>query len=141
MLRLGLLLLQKVDDEVLVLLYEVIREALLFQIIAKMFPPLGIKRFENGKLGPVTIGAPRGLPVERPDGRGPVAGGLGRRRRWCRGVPMSSKDAAQQAVFVVTACAGSHSSEWCRPGGFTRVLLPVIHLLLELLRLLFVNEG
>lgn len=53
---------------------------------------------------------------------------------------MSSKDAAQQAVFVVAACAGGYPSEWCRPGGFTRVLFPVIHLLLELLRLLFVDK-
>lgn len=58
MLRLGLFLLQKVDDEILVLLYEVIRKALLFQIIAEMFPPFGIERLENGKLGPVTIDAP-----------------------------------------------------------------------------------
>lgn len=54
---------------------------------------------------------------------------------------MSSKDAAQQAVFVVAACARGYPSEWCRPGGFTRVLFPVIHLLLELLRLLFVDKG
>lgn len=54
---------------------------------------------------------------------------------------MSSKDAAQQAVFVVAACAGGYPSEWCRLGGFTRVLFPVIHLLLELLRLLFVDKG
>lgn len=44
MLRLGLFLLQEVDDEVLVLLYKVVRETLLFQVIAKMLPPFRIKR-------------------------------------------------------------------------------------------------
>lgn len=58
MLRLGLFLLQEVDNEILVLLYEVIRKALLFQIIAEMFPPFGIERLENGELGPVAIDAP-----------------------------------------------------------------------------------
>lgn len=139
MLRLGLLLPQEVDNKVLVLLYEVIRETLLFQVIAKMFPPLGIKGLENAEFGLVTIDIPRRLPAKVPDRRSSGAGSVWG-RRWRRGVPMSSEDTTQQTVFVVAACARRYSSERCRLGCLARVLFPIVHLLLELLRLLFVDE-
>lgn len=55
MLRLSLLLLEKIDDEVLVVLYEVIRKAFTPQIVAKVLSPFGVKRLEGCKLGPVPI--------------------------------------------------------------------------------------
>lgn len=58
MLRLSLLLLEKIDDEVLVVLYEVIRKAFAPQVVAKMLSPFRIKCLERGELGPVPI-APR----------------------------------------------------------------------------------
>lgn len=58
MLRLSLLLLEKIDDEVLVVLYEVVREAFASQIVAEVLSPFGIKCLECCELGPVSI-APR----------------------------------------------------------------------------------
>lgn len=57
-LRLGLLLLEKIDDEVLIVLYEVICEAFTSQVVAEMLSPFGVKRLEGRELGPVPI-APR----------------------------------------------------------------------------------
>jgi hypothetical protein len=51
-LALGLLLLEKLDDEVLVLADEVVGEASRGEVVAKVFPPLGIESFERRKLGP-----------------------------------------------------------------------------------------
>lgn len=142
MLRLGLFLLQEVDDEVLVLLYKVVRETLLFQVIAKMLPPFRIKRLQDAELGLVTVDTPRRLPAKVPDGRSPCARRFGWRWRRCRGVPMPSENAAQQAVLVMTApCARSYPSKWCRFGRLARVLFPVVHLFLELLGLLLVCEA
>lgn len=58
MLRLSLLLLEKVDDEVLIVLYEVIRKAFTPQVVAKVLSPFGVKCLEGCELGPVPI-APR----------------------------------------------------------------------------------
>lgn len=55
MLRLSLLLLEKIDDEVLIVLYEVIRKALASQVVAKVFSPFGIKCLEGCEFGPVPI--------------------------------------------------------------------------------------
>lgn len=55
MLRLSLLLLEKIDDEVLIVLYEVIRKAFAPQVIAKVLPPFGIKCLEGCEFGPVPI--------------------------------------------------------------------------------------
>lgn len=57
MLRLSLLLPQEVDDEGLVVHYEIIRQTLGFQVIAKMLPPLGVECFERSELRrPSSIG-------------------------------------------------------------------------------------
>lgn len=58
MLRLGLLLLEKIDDEVLIVLYEVICEAFTSQVVTEMLSPFGVKCLEGRELGPVPI-APR----------------------------------------------------------------------------------
>lgn len=58
MLRLGLLLLEKIDDEVLIVLYEVICEAFTSQVVAEVLSPFGVKCLEGRELGPVPI-APR----------------------------------------------------------------------------------
>lgn len=55
MLCLSLLLLEKVDDEVLIVLYEVIRKAFTSQVIAEVFSPFGVKCLEGCELGPVSI--------------------------------------------------------------------------------------
>jgi hypothetical protein len=57
-LRLSLLLLEKLDDEVLIVLYEVVCKAFTSQVVAKMLSPFGIKCLEGRELGPVPI-APR----------------------------------------------------------------------------------
>lgn len=65
-LALGLLLLEELDDEVLVLADEVVGEASRGEVVAKVFPPLWIESFERRELGPrwlvavlFTIGAAR----------------------------------------------------------------------------------
>lgn len=50
MLRLSLLLLQKVDNESLVFHDEVIGEAFCLQVVAKMVAPFGVERLEHGEL-------------------------------------------------------------------------------------------
>lgn len=50
MLRLSLLLLEEIDDEGLVLHYEVVRKAFGPQVIAKVVPPVGIECFQHGEL-------------------------------------------------------------------------------------------
>ena len=62
---LGLLLLEELNDEVLVLADEVVGEASRGEVVAKVFPPLGIESFERRELGPrwlvavLSIGAAR----------------------------------------------------------------------------------
>ena len=46
-----LLLFEEVDYKVLVLLDKVVCQALRFQVVAKMLPPLGIEGFQGSKLG------------------------------------------------------------------------------------------
>lgn len=43
MFRLCLLLLEEIDDEVLVVLYEVIRKAFTSQVVAEVLSPFGVK--------------------------------------------------------------------------------------------------
>lgn len=58
MLRLRLLLLEEIDDEVLIVFYEVIRKAFTSQVITKVLSPFGIESLEGHKLAPVSV-APR----------------------------------------------------------------------------------
>lgn len=58
MLRLSLLLLEKIDDEVLVVLYKVICKAFTPQVVAEVLSPFGVKCLEGREFGPVSI-APR----------------------------------------------------------------------------------
>lgn len=89
MLRLCLFLLQEVDDESLIIHYEVICKTLRFEVVTKMFPPVGIESFQHSKLrgrlaaGTIETAIPRRTITTRR---------LGRRR--CRGVPMSSENAS-----------------------------------------------
>lgn len=53
MLRLSLLLFEEIDNEVLIVLYEVIRKAFTSQVVAKVLSPFGIKCLEGCELGPV----------------------------------------------------------------------------------------
>lgn len=55
MLRLSLLLLEKIDDEVLIVLDEVIRKAFAPQVVAEVLPPFRIKCLEGCELGPVPV--------------------------------------------------------------------------------------
>lgn len=62
MLGLGLLLLQEVDDEGLIVHYKVVRQTLGLQVITEMVSPVGIERFEGSKLRrPFPIGPVRSL--------------------------------------------------------------------------------
>lgn len=55
---------------------------------------------------------------------------------------MSSENATQQAVLVAaTRCAWRYTAEGCVSGCFAGVLFPLVHLLLELLRLFLVDES
>lgn len=47
--RLPLLLLQELDDEFLVILDEVIRKALLLQVIPEILPPVPVEGVEGGE--------------------------------------------------------------------------------------------
>lgn len=88
MLRLRLFLFQEIDDESLIIHYEVICKTLCLEVVAKVFSPIGVEGFENSKLG----GGPATGPVETPIPRRTIAARrFGRRRR--RRVPMSSEDA------------------------------------------------
>ena len=53
---------------------------------------------------------------------------------------MSSKDAAQQTVFVAAARRGSRPSKGSPGGGLASILFPVVHLLEKLLRFLLVRK-
>lgn len=55
MLGLSLFLLEKIDDEVLIVLNEVIRKAFAPQVVAKVLSPFRIKCLEGCELGPVPI--------------------------------------------------------------------------------------
>lgn len=46
-----LLLFEEVDDEVLVIPDEVVRQAFGFQVVSKMLPPLRVEGFQGSKLG------------------------------------------------------------------------------------------
>lgn len=50
MLRLGLLLLQELNNKILIFLDKVIGEALGPKVVAKVFSPIGVKGFEDGEL-------------------------------------------------------------------------------------------
>lgn len=131
----GLFLLQEIDNEILVVLNEVIRKPLLLQVVPKVFSPFRIKSLQYSELGWCAM--PVGSSKER------CRRGAGSRRLgWCwrRGMPMSSEDAAQQAVFVTRVCSWRSSAEGCRLGLFARILFPVVHLLQELLGFLLVEE-
>lgn len=54
---------------------------------------------------------------------------------------MSSKDASKQTVFGSCRCAGRNASERCSFGRLASVLFPLVHFLLELFRLLLVDEA
>lgn len=54
---------------------------------------------------------------------------------------MSSKDASEQAVLVMAALLLIRPAKGRLLGGLARILLPVVHLLQELLRLFLVDEG
>ena len=60
-LALGLLLLEKLNDKVLILANEVISEASRGKIVTKVLPPLGIKGFQGRELGAglVAVGTSR----------------------------------------------------------------------------------
>lgn len=58
MLRLSLLLLEKIDNEVLIILYEVVRKAFTPQVVAEVLSPFGVECLEGCELGPVPV-APR----------------------------------------------------------------------------------
>lgn len=55
---------------------------------------------------------------------------------------MSSENATKQAVLVAAArCAWRYTAEGCVSGCFAGILFPLIHLLLELLRLFLVDKS
>lgn len=55
---------------------------------------------------------------------------------------MSSKDATEQAVLVAaTCCTGRYTPEWCVFGCLAGIPFPLVHLLLELLRLFLIDES
>lgn len=57
---LSLLLLQEVDDESLVVHYEVVREPFCLQIVTKVFAPVRVKGLQSSKLrGASAIGSVR----------------------------------------------------------------------------------
>lgn len=61
-------------------------------------------------------------------------------------MPMSPKDAPKQAMFVMSSSSSSSlavcgASKRCLYRSFARILLPIVHLLHELLRLFLVDEG
>lgn len=57
--QLLLLLLQEVDDELLILLNELIGQALVSQILSKVLAPIRVERIENREFGGlVTVGSP-----------------------------------------------------------------------------------
>lgn len=138
---LGLLLLQELDNEILVLLDKVIGEAFRPQIVAKVFSPVGVESLQDGELRwhPATgsIETTRMRPTELCRCRARRIGGRG-----CGRLPMSSEDATEQAVFVAaTCCAWRYAAEGGVSGCFAGILFPVVHLLLELLGLFLVDES
>ena len=96
------LLLQELHDKVLVLLDEVVGEALLGQEVAKVVPPVRIVSFQRGKLG-------RGLGEAIGGGGSRVrqSWGVSRRlgRRGSRGMPIPSEYASKKAVFGLVRVA------------------------------------
>lgn len=142
MLRLRLLLFQKVDNESLIFHDEVIRETLRPQIVAEVVSPLRVERLKNSELRRRSgTGAVDAVGRRSPKWPGPISTRrFGRRRRG--GMPMSSKNAPKQAVLVATRCCAScHSSERRRLGRFAGILFPLVHFLFELLGFLLVDEG
>lgn len=53
---------------------------------------------------------------------------------------MAAEEAAQKRVLLRRGSSSNSSAEWGIPGCLACVLLPVVHLLLELLGLLLVDE-
>lgn len=139
--QLLLFLPQEVDDKLLVFLDKVVGQPLFLKIGTKMLPPKRIKSVEERKLGwPDAIDASRGVDNMVLDG---VRGHSWRLRRGrgrvvgMRGMAVTKKT-PQDAVLVSRL---GTSSEGCRLGRSARILLALVHLLLELLGLLFVDEA
>lgn len=58
--QLFLFLLKELDDKFLVLLDEVVGQALVSQVLSKILPPLRVECVENGEFRLVTVGASNG---------------------------------------------------------------------------------
>jgi hypothetical protein len=140
----SLLLFQEVDDEVLVVLDEVIVQTVSLELLAKVLSPVRVEGLEGRKLRGRSATA---IEAERGDSR--VGRRCGRRRgrntaRRVRGclvgvVSMAAEQAAEKAMLVTgDLCGAAEGLGSCSSAG---VLLPVVHLLLELFGLLFVDEG
>ena len=142
----------KVDNKFLVFFYEFIVQPLGLQIVSKIFPPARIESLQNGKLARIfafmavhashreaKVMAVAGTVVVTMTA---VAGRKARLGRFgwgrCGRVAMT-EEAAEEAVLVARAGV-VRAAEGSRPSCLGSVFFPVIHLLLELLRLLLVDE-
>lgn len=133
-----LLLLQEINNKLLILLNEVVRQSLVLEVLAKVFAPQGVKSVEQSKLG-LRLGAVHrvhDVMLDRVCGRRCSRTRRLRRRRGRR-VSMT-KETAQQAVLV---CWLAATTKGRRPCGSACVLLSFVHLLLELLSLLLIHEA
>lgn len=141
--RFLLCLLKEVDHELLVVLDEVVGQSMGTELPTVIFAPIGVEGFEDGELGgPLaaidTAGRrhPRVWEGRRAQRRGRVDRGIGRNQG---GRAPVAKQTTQQTVLVLGLVVGAAKGGiTC---GFAGVLLPVVHLLLELSRLFLVDKG
>lgn len=103
----GLLLLEKVDDEVLVVLDEIVVQSIRLEFLAKVFPPVRVEGLERRKLRGRSAAA-----VEAVGRDARVGGGRGGRRRrrgaarrvWGRlvggGMSVAAEQASEEAMLV-----------------------------------------
>lgn len=135
--HLGLFVPQEVDNELLVIPYEIVRQALVAQVLPKVLSPQGIEGVQQGefrrRMAAIEVERRNRRLVDR--GRREIRV---RRRRRRRGGRVTVEETTEQAMLLGRLGAAAKGRRSRRPA---RILLALVHLLLELLRLLLVHEA